>query len=153
MSIRSRRSLIADIVPGSSGSHAPAKNILDVSLTQARGEVNADAYLALFSELVSYCRDRVESVVALQEKLSALGYHIGRRSLDLVVAREKISRRETRLLNILNFIALTLWTFLYGRQADSLKKVRESESECKMVPLFLFLLWQRLHWAVIREKF
>lgn len=88
-----------------------------------------DAYLTLFSELVSYCRDRVESVMALQEKLSQLGYRIGRRTLDLIVAREKIARRETRLLNILNFIALPLWSFLYGKQADSLKKVRDSELE------------------------
>lgn len=90
-----------------------------------------DAYLALFAELVSYCRDRVESVMALQEKLSQLGYRIGRRALDLIIAREKLTRREIRLLNILNFVALTLWTFLHGRQADSLKKVRDSELECR----------------------
>lgn len=132
MSIRPRRSLISDIVPGSGGLRHASKTILDDSLTQSRGEVNADAYLLLFSELVSYCRDRVESVVALQEKLSSLGYRIGRRTLDLVIAREKISRREIRLLNILNFIVLKLWTFLYGKQAGSLKKVRDSESECKL---------------------
>lgn len=146
---RARRSLISDIVPGTT-SHttttiAANKSILEVSLTQPRGHVNCDAYLSLFSELVSYCRDRVESVVALQEKLSQLGHRMGRRVLDLVVAREKISRRETRLLNILNFVALTLWTFLYGKQADSLKKVRDSESECAfccLLPIiFLFLFF------------
>lgn len=107
-----------------------------------------DAYLALFAELVSYCRDRVESVMALQEKLSQLGYRIGRRALDLIVAREKISKRDTRLLSILNFIALTLWTFLYGKQADSLKKVRDSELECtlqkkkKAFASFLLCFWK-----------
>lgn len=133
MSTRSRRNLITDIVPGAgSGSaiHSAQRNILDGTLTQSRGEINADAYLALFCELVSYCRDRVESVMALQEKLSRLGYRIGRRSLDLIVAREKQSKRETRVLSVLNLIALSLWTFLYGKQADSLKKVRDSESEC-----------------------
>lgn len=137
---RSRRSLISDIVPGTVSHSGPTvpKSILEASLTQARGQVNSDVYLSLFSELVSYCRDRVESVVALQEKLSQLGYRIGRRVLDLVVAREKILRRETRLLNILNFVALTLWVFLYGKQADSLKKVRDSESECAF-PLFCLL--------------
>lgn len=108
-----------------------------MSLTQARGEVNMDAYLVLFSELVSYCRDRVESVMALQEKLSQLGYRIGRRALELILAREKVSRRETRLLNMLNFIAVPLWNFLYRKQADSLKKVRDSELECKLVLLLL----------------
>lgn len=129
---RSRRSLLPDIVPNTSSHNANTltKGILDVNLSQPRGDINADLYLALFSELVSYCRDRVESVVALQHKLSQLGYRIGRRVLDLVIARDKISRRETRLLNMLNFVALTLWTFLYGKQADSLKKVRDSDSEC-----------------------
>lgn len=130
MQARGRRSLMSDIVPTNSTSGDNRKNILDMSLTQPRGEVNMDAYLALFAELVSYCRDRVESVTSLQEKLSQLGYRIGRRALDLIMAREKMSKRETRLLNILNFIAQTLWVFLYGKQADSLKKVRDSELEC-----------------------
>lgn len=134
MQSRSRRSLVQDIGNGSSTPHGITKNILEMSLTQARGEVNMDAYLILFSELVSYCRDRVESVMALQEKLSQLGYRIGRRALELILAREKVCRRETRLLNMLNFIALTLWNFLYGKQADSLKKVRDSELECKYIP-------------------
>lgn len=123
---------------GSSSGSNVTKSILEMSLTQARGEVNMDAYLLLFSELVSYCRDRVESVMALQDKLSQLGYRIGRRALELVLAREKVPRRETRLLNILNFIALTLWTFLYGKQADSLKKVRDSDLECKCLRNMLF---------------
>lgn len=131
MQSRSRRSFISEMVPGTNSGPTPnpPKNILEMSLTQARGEVNMDAYLLLFSELVSYCRDRVESVMALQDKLSQLGYRIGRRALDLILARERLPRRETRLLNILNFIALTLWNFLYGKQADSLKKVRDSELE------------------------
>lgn len=108
---------------------ASNKSILDDSLTHLRGEVNLDVYLLLFSEMVSYCRDRVESVVALQEKLSLLGYRLGRRVLDLVIARDKLNRREIKLLNILNFIVIRVWTFLYGRQADSLKKVRDSDSE------------------------
>ncbi|CAN8064531.1 unnamed protein product [Agarophyton chilense] len=120
--------MLSDISTSTS-STGVTKSILEKSLAQARGEVNMDAYLALFAELVSYCRDRVESVMALQEKLSQLGYRIGRRALDLIIAREKISKRDTRLRNILSFIALTLWTFLYGKQADSLKKVRDSDLE------------------------
>lgn len=133
-STRPRRNVVGDIGPGSSTSRTVStsssqKTILDESLTQVRGQVNADIYLSLFAELVSYCRDRVESVVDLQDKLSQLGYRVGRRSLDLIIAREKITRRETRLLDILNFIVLRLWIFLYGKQADSLKKVRDSQSE------------------------
>lgn len=129
MSIRTRRS-ITDVPSGSGSPRTPAKSILDGSLSQSRGDVNVDLYLSLFSQLVSYSRDRVESVMALQDKLASLGYRLGRRTLELVAAREKMTKRETRLLSMLNFIALQLWTFLFGRQADSLKKVRESDSEC-----------------------
>lgn len=120
------------MVPGSSTISNTSRSILEMSLTQARGEVNMDAYLILFSELVSYCRDRVESTMALEEKLSQVGYRIGRRALELILVREKVSRRDTRLLNILHFIAFTLWNFLYGKQADSLKKFRDTELECEL---------------------
>lgn len=105
---------------------------MDASLTQSRGEVNQDAYLVLFSELVSYCRNRVQSVTELEQKLADLGYRIGRRSLDLIAMRERAVRREITLLNILNFVSLSLWKFLFGKQADSLKKVRNHD-ECTSI--------------------
>lgn len=123
------RAALTSTNPSTSIVGPPTVSILEQSLAQVRGQVNVDAYLGLFSEMVSYCRDRVESVMGLQDKLNELGYHIGRRALDLIVARERITRRETKILSILNFIVIRLWTFLYGKQADSLKKVRDSETE------------------------
>lgn len=105
------------------------RSILDMSILSPRGEVNQDAYLVLFSELVSYCRNRVQSVTELEKKLADIGYRIGRRSLELIFAREKTVRREITLQGILHFVSLNLWRFLFGKQADSLKKVRNSD-EC-----------------------
>jgi trafficking protein particle complex subunit 5 len=113
----------------STASGAVPRNILDASLTVPRGEVNRDAYLVLFSELVGYCRNRVESVPALETKLAELGYRIGVRSLDLIAAREKQTKREVRLLNALNMVVVNVWKFLFNKQADSLKKVHGSEDE------------------------
>lgn len=113
----------------SAGGAGRPRNILDSSLTAPRGEVNRDTYLVLFSELVGYCRNRVESVTALETKLSELGYRIGVRSLDLIAAREKQTKREVRLLNALNMVVVNVWKFLFNKQADSLKKVRDSEDE------------------------
>lgn len=128
MQSRGRR----EVAAGAAGAGGASRHILDVNVATPRGEVNMDAYLVLFSELVSYCRNRVESVTALEHKLSELGYRIGRRSLELIAARDRLAKRETRLLNILNFISLTLWKFLFGKQADSLKKVRDSDVECTL---------------------
>lgn len=131
MQTRTRRLLSGDVVQSTAPSGAKPRSILDMNISATRGEVNQDAYLALFSELVSYCRNRVQSVTELEQKLADLGYRIGRRSLELIAAREKLAKRETRLLHILNFISINLWKFLFGKQADSLKKVRNSEAECK----------------------
>jgi trafficking protein particle complex subunit 5 len=127
---RSRRPS-TDTAPPSAGTGPgrPARSILDASLVVPRGEVNRDAYLVLFSELVGYCRNRVESVTALETKLGELGYRIGARSLDLIAARERSAKRETRLLHALNMVVVNVWKFLFNKQADSLKKVRDSEDE------------------------
>jgi trafficking protein particle complex subunit 5 len=128
---RGRRPSTGDatpVLPTPGGVRAP-RNILDASLVVPRGEVNKDAYLVLFSELVGYCRNRVESVTALETKLGEMGYRIGVRSLDLMAARERTSKRETRLLHALNMVVVNVWKFLFNKQADSLKKVRDSEDE------------------------
>lgn len=113
-----------------------ARSILDMNILSSRGQVNENAYLVLFSELVSYCRNRVQSVTELEQKLADIGYRIGRRSLELIFAREKIVRREINLQGILHFVSLNLWKFLFGKQADSLKKVRNSD-ECELKSTFL----------------
>lgn len=43
---------------------------------------------------------------------------IGRRVLELACLREKSSRRETRLLGILQFVQSTVWKMLFGQPAD-----------------------------------
>ena len=47
--------------------------------------------------------------------------------------REKTSRRETRMLGILNFITNTVWKMLFGAAADSLEKSVEQEDEFMIV--------------------
>lgn len=127
---RGRRLVSGDAAtPTTPSSTTRTRNILDLNLSVPRGEVSSDAYLVLFSELVSYCRNRVESVTALEAKLAELGYRIGLRSLDLIVARERTTKREVRLLNALNMVVVSVWKFLFNKQADALKKVRDSEDE------------------------
>ena len=44
--------------------------------------------------------------------------------------REKQSRRETRIVNMLHFIQTSIFKSLFGRQADSLEKSREADDVC-----------------------
>jgi len=66
-----------------------------------------------------------------------MGYRVGQRVLELMVWREKNSRRETRILGILQFIHTTVWKTLFGKAADALEKSREADDECSFPILFV----------------
>ena len=70
---------------------------------------------------------------AVSRRLEDAGVGIGRRVLELCCLREKSSRRETRMLGILNFITSTVWKMLFGNAADSLEKSVEQEDEFMIV--------------------
>lgn len=105
----------------------PKISILEKPLSKGKGEINISAYALLFSEIVQYCQNRVLSVPELQAKLSELGFHVGQRILDLLFARERNFKRETKLLNILVFIKTTMWKALFGKEADKLEHANDDE--------------------------
>lgn len=41
-------------------------------------------------------------------------------------------KREVRVLGVLNLVVSGVWKFLFGKQADGLKKVNDSEDECTL---------------------
>eukprot|EP00871_Galdieria_phlegrea_P003681 jgi/Galph1/4313/GphlegSOOS_G3010.1 len=104
-------------------------NILDRPLTRSREDINLSTFSFIFAEAVQYLQTRVQQVSELEEKLNNLGYRVGERSLELLCFRERINRRETRVVNILGFIRVNLWKFLFRKQADYLKKVTDREDE------------------------
>ena len=53
--------------------------------------------------------------------------------LELACLRDKSSRRETRILGILQFIQSTVWKMLFGATADSLEKAVDQEDEFMIV--------------------
>ena len=47
---------------------------------------------------------------------------MGLRLLEILCFREKGSKRDVRLLDILKFVHSTLWKYLFGRQARDLEQ-------------------------------
>jgi trafficking protein particle complex subunit 5 len=84
-------------------------SILDKTLTKGKNEVSLSLFALVFSEIVQYSQKSSLSVTDLSDKLHSLGYDVGSRLLDLYVFREKNSKRETKLINMLLFIKSTLW--------------------------------------------
>ncbi|KAJ3036162.1 TRAPP subunit trs31 [Rhizophlyctis rosea] len=116
---------------------APAvrkQNILDRNLNKSKtNEVSLSAFSFLFSEMFQYAQKRANGIQDLEKRLSDFGYRVGIRMLELTVFRERNSRRDTRVLNVLSFIHTTVWKTLFGKPADSLEKGTENDDECKGV--------------------
>lgn len=55
-------------------------------------------------------------------RLEDLGYGAGHRLLEILYFRERGSKRDVRLLDILRFIHSTLWRYLFNRQARDLEQ-------------------------------
>lgn len=126
-------------------------SILDKNLNKTRGtEVSLSAYSFLFSEMLQYAQKTASGISDLEakcvllcqrvyvkcvlnaydERLSEYGYRVGLRYLELVGWRERVVKREHRVLPILSFIYGTLWKALFGKQADSLERGTENADEC-----------------------
>lgn len=109
---------------------ARAKSILEKNLNKSRGvEVSLSAETFLFSEMLQYAQKRVNGIQDLERKLNEFGYRVGSRILELLTWREKVPKREIKVLGILYFIHSTVWKALFGKQADSLEKSTENEDE------------------------
>lgn len=109
-----------------------AKTIYDNSLSRRTPEVNIASLSFLFSGIVQYVQSSSKGVKELEAKLNALGYGVGTKFLELITLRDgKNAKRETKVLEILQFIHTQLWKTLFGKVADELEKSSDSDQECK----------------------
>ena len=96
---------------------------------RTRGEVSLSAFSFLFSEMVQYCQGRVDSIAGLEKRLEDMGFGIGQKFAEVVAVREKTSRRETRIVNMLQYISNVVWKHLFNKAADNLEKSLENDDE------------------------
>ncbi|CAK4072895.1 unnamed protein product [Aphanomyces euteiches] len=112
------------------------KSHLDRPLGRGKTEVSESAFSFLFSELVQYFQRRVLNINDLERSLESAGYGVGVRVLELLsyrdvngnISKEKL-RRETRLLNMLQFVVSVCWKTLFGKPADGLERSTANENE------------------------
>uniref|UniRef100_U5EY29 Trafficking protein particle complex subunit 5 n=1 Tax=Corethrella appendiculata TaxID=1370023 RepID=U5EY29_9DIPT len=109
-------------------SSRPKSSILDKPLSRGKNEVSLSCFALLFSEVVQYSQSRVNTISDLQNKLHDLGKDVGARIVDLYFVRERNSKREIKLINMLLFIKTTLWKTLFGKEADKLEHANDDEN-------------------------
>jgi hypothetical protein len=85
-------------------------------------ELNESLYALLFAEVVRYSYQKVEQVSDLEVKLAKLGFDVGWRTLELVASREKVEKRELRIVQALQHVTGSCWTALFGKPTDALER-------------------------------
>jgi len=85
-------------------------------------QVSLSAFAYIYSELVQYHQSRVSSISELEQRLSSSGYGVGFKVLELLAYRTRETKRETRIMSILQFVSSSVWKSLFGKAADSLER-------------------------------
>lgn len=101
--------------------------------------VSLSYFAYLFSEMVQYHQNRVDSISELERRLEGSGYSIGLKVLELLAYRHAKCnindgyKREIKMMNVLQFISTTVWKSLFGKVADSLERSIDHSDEFMIV--------------------
>lgn len=117
----------------------------DKSLNKKVFEINLSSLSFLFCEIVSWSHKHSKGIQDLENRLNGLGYQIGQKFLELVKIREglKYSKREIRIVELLQFIHSSFWRAVFGKIANELEKSQDVNNEymiidnCPLVSKFI----------------
>ena len=91
-----------------------------------RKDVSASAFYFLFSEIVQYCiRNNTQD---LEKQLEELGLPLGARFLELLCLREKGSKKETTIVNLLMMIRNNLWPLMFNKVSCVVEQHMDQEN-------------------------
>ena len=107
-------------------------SILQTPLSRIRPEVSLSAFGFMISELVQYNQNLINSINDFERRLEEAGYHVGRRIIEYIAYHEKFIRRETNVVNMLQFICNDAWKFLFQKSADGLERSFDNNNEFKI---------------------
>lgn len=93
-------------------------------------DVNFSLFSLLLSEIIQLEYNQAKGWDDFEHRLSLLGEQVGMRMHSIACFRDKIRRRESRLLNALYHVSQVYYKAWFGSAADSLEKSNESLNEC-----------------------
>eukprot|EP00045_Choanoeca_perplexa_P004279 m.37222 g.37222 ORF g.37222 m.37222 type:complete len:177 (-) comp12485_c0_seq1:100-630(-) len=100
--------------------------ILERSLAKPRVEISSSAFAFLFAEMVRYTHARIQVMTDFETKMARMGKRVGQRFAELLLYRERSSKREIKVINILILIQNNLWKMLFGKAAESLAQSEDA---------------------------
>lgn len=115
---------------------APNHSIYERSTqTKKASEMSLSALAFLFCEIVNWAHSNSKGIQDLEGRLNGLGYQVGQRYLELIKLREgiKYGRRETKIIEILQFIHGPFWKAVFGKTANELEKSQDVNDEYMVI--------------------
>lgn len=114
---------------------ANRKTIYDRNLSRPGASTSLASFAFVFNVLVNYTHANSASVAEIENRLNRLGYPIGIKMLDLLLARQptRSLARPTRVLDLLQFIQGTAFRALFGRPADALEQNTTKKNEYMII--------------------
>lgn len=107
-------------------------SIYDRNITSKKPhDINLSSLSFLFCEVVNWSHRNSKGIHDLETRLNGLGYQVGQRYLELIKLREgfKTSRREIKIIDMLQFIHGPFWRTIFGRLANELEKSQDIANE------------------------
>ncbi|KAK6453687.1 transport protein particle complex subunit [Scheffersomyces xylosifermentans] len=113
-----------------------ANSIYDKNINSKKiNEISLSSLSFLFCEIVNWSHKNSKGIQDLETRLNGLGYQIGQRFLELNKLREgfKTSKREIRIIEVLQFIHGTFWKSIFGKVANELEKSQDVTNEYMII--------------------
>ena len=111
------------------------RNVLDINI-KLKKEIPISLFSFLFSEYIQYIMSKKGETgkeYDIEEQLSCLGYPIGEKLLEITTLREKGYKKETKIVNILQFLHNNAWKNLFGKQADGIQRSTDDIYEYRLI--------------------
>ncbi|CAI5756235.1 unnamed protein product [Candida verbasci] len=98
-------------------------------------EITLSSLLYLFSEIIQWQFKNSKNINDLEARLNGLGYKLGIKLIEMIKLKDgyKLLKRDTKILEILQFIHGPFWKFIFGKQADELEMSQNNNDEYMII--------------------
>ena len=116
------------------------KSIYDKKLTSLRPQITMNSFCLLLAEIAQYY---LKIGRPYEEELLKLGENIGYRVIELIYARDKSLKRETKHIEMLRFVVNNVWKFMFDKVAENLERSKALETQFMIkdsgIPILKFI--------------
>ena len=112
------------------------RNVMDTNIKKTK-EIPITLFSFLFSEIIQYVMKKKNDIqdYDAHNELSCFGFPVGEKMLEISTFRDKGYKKETKIVNMLQFIHNILWKMLFNKIADGIQRSTENIYEYRILEI------------------